>query len=246
MARFNIEFHSKSLMRKVEFNLFIPSLLLRESMKAEDNYYQNNNKKFPLLILLSGFSDSYRAWQSNTHIETLCDKYQVAACFIGGDNRWYLNLGPLDKWDDFLEKDLPDYLYGTFSNLDKEQRLIIGGVSMGGYGALYHGLKYPGKYAACFALSPATKPDFVDESKYGTLKDLFLQNKDNLLPIYLCIGSKDFIIEQSMKFNDWFIENDIDVRYKVIEGGDHSYNLWRNQLDDIFLFLEENSIIKKI
>ncbi len=246
MARFNIEFHSKSLMRKVEFNLVIPTLSLREAMNSEDDYYQKNKKKFPLLILLAGFADSYRAWQSYTQIETLCDKHQVAACFIGGDNRWYLNLGPMDNWDDFLEKDLPDYLYGTFENLDKKQALIIGGVSMGGYGALYHSLKYPGKYDACFALSPATKPDFVDEAKYGTLKDLFLANKDKHLPIYLSIGSNDFIINQSMQFNDWLIENGIDVLYKVIEGGDHSYNLWRNQLDDIFLFLEENSIIKKI
>ena len=244
MGRFIVEFLPKSLLRKVEFSVYIPSLNLKDAMKSEEEYYQKNNNKYPLMILLTGFGDSYRGWQNNTNIEELCDEYKVAACFIGGNNRWYLNHGPIDNWDDFINKDLPDYLYGTFNNLDRNLPIIIGGVSMGGYGALYHGLKYSDKYSACFALSPATKPDFVDESKYGTLKDWFLKRKDELLPIYLSIGGNDFIIKQSLEFNNWFIENNLNVRYKVVKNFDHSYKLWRNEIGNVFQYLLENKIIK--
>jgi putative tributyrin esterase len=243
MARFNIEFLTKSLMRRVEFNVYIPSLSLQGAIRSEKNYYQNNEKKFPLIILLAGFGDSYRAWQSNTHIEELCDRYQVAACCIGGDNRWYLDLGPMDSWYSFLENDLTDYLYGTFNNLDPKLPLILGGVSMGGYGTLYHSLKENQKYSAAFALSPAVKPDFLDEAKFGSLRELFLENRNNIIPTYLSVGSEDFIIKQSLELDSWLQQNNIGVRYKVVEGFDHSYKLWRLELENVFQFLKEKEII---
>lgn len=243
MARFNVEILTKSLLRRVEFNVYIPSLSLQGAMKSEKDYYKNSEKKYPLLIMLTGFSDSYRGWQANTHIEELCDKYQVAACFIGGDNRWYLDLGPLDNWYTFIESDLQDYLYGTFKNLDPSMPLVIGGVSMGGYGALYHSIKENAKYSAAFALSPAVKPDFLDESKFGTLRDLFLENKENLVPTYLSIGGDDFIIKQSLELDLWLQENNIGIRYKVCDGYDHSYKLWRVEIEHVFEFLKDQKII---
>mgnify|MGYP003297523539 CR=1 FL=1 len=42
-------------------------------------------------------------------------------------------------------------------------------------------LKNVDKYAACVALSPAIRPDRLDESKFGTLRELFLENKENML-----------------------------------------------------------------
>lgn len=243
MARYNIELLTKSLIRRVEFNLYIPTLNLQGALRSEKDYYQNNVKKFPLLILLHGFSDSYRGWQTNTHIEELCDKYQVAACFIGGDNRWYLDLGPLDNWYSFIESDLTDYLYGTFKNLDPAQPIVIGGASMGGYGALYHSIKENTKYSAAFALSPAVKPDYLDESKFGSLRDLLLENKEKLVPTYLSIGSNDFIIKQSLELDLWLQENNIGFRYKVCEGYDHSYKLWRLEIEHVFEFLKDHKII---
>ena len=54
---------------------------------------------------------------------------------------------------------------------------------MGGYGAMYHYLKNTSKYSACIALSPATRPDHIDESKYGSLKDLFLKEKNKNIKV---------------------------------------------------------------
>ena len=50
----------------------------------------------------------------------------------------------------------------------------IAGLSMGGFGTVYHALKYPGKYTCAYAMSPAVSEDLnalVDVgyvTKYGT------------------------------------------------------------------------------
>lgn len=245
MALYSIDLYVKALARKTKIDLVIPSLNLQGVLKNNDEaYYQNNEKKYPLLICLHGFGDDLNGWQTNTPIIKWCEEKGIAACFINGENKWYLNMGPIDDFYSLIERDVVDFLYGNFKCLSSKMPLAIAGVSMGGYGSLYHYLKNTNKYKACIALSPATKPDFVDESKYGTLRELFLNNKDNKLNIYLSIGSRDFIYDHSMELNDFLKENNVGVEYKVVEGYDHSWNLWSHELGNIFDYLKQVEFIK--
>ena len=109
---------------------------------------------------------------------------------------------------------------------------------MGGYGALYHYLKNTDKYAACVALSPAIRPDRLDETEIGTLKDLFLESKGKELNVYLSVGENDFIIENSREFNGFLVENNIGAEYKFIPGCDHSWYTWAQEIFEVFKYLE--------
>jgi len=229
MAKFNIRFVSKCLLRKTEVNLVIPSLDLHGAISEEnERYYLESEKKYPLIILLSGFGDDNEAWLCQTNLLTLCAEYGFAAAVIGGENKWYLDQSPVDGWHSFIEKELPDFLYGNFSALDRKKPPVIGGVSMGGYGALYNALKSPEKYSAVMALSPSTKPDdLVDEQLHGTLKELFFKAKGKLPYTYISVGTEDFIYGASKQLDDWLTENSIGVNYSFINHYSHNWVLWR-------------------
>ena len=224
-------------------DVFIPSLNLGGCLANKDVcYYQNNRQTYPLIIFLHGFGDNEKAWQMNTQILKLCEDKKIAACFINGENKWYLDMGPIENYDSLVEEEVLDFLYGNFSCLSKEKPLVIAGVSMGGYGAMYHYLKNVDKYAACVALSPALRPDRLDESRYGALKELFLQNKGKDLKVYLSVGEADFIIESSREFNEFLKENKLGVEYKFIPDRDHSWYTWAQEVFEVIKYLE--NIIK--
>ncbi len=244
MARYNLRFLSKYLLRRTEVNLVIPSLDLRGAVsQKDDRYYQNDTQRFPLIIAMSGFGDDNEAWIRNTDVVALCDKYRVAVAMIGGENKWYLDSSPTDNWHSFVSKELPDFLFGNFSKLDPE-RLILAGVSMGGYGALYNGLKNPGNYCGILSLSPAIKPDgYMDEEKAGTLKELFTAAKAELPYIHLAIGDQDFIFGQSMEFDGWLRENVPGVSYRTVAGYGHTWDLWDRELERFLQELKARQII---
>lgn len=245
MARFNVRFVSKSLLRKTEVNLVIPSLDLH-GVIANNNYryYRDSEKKYPLIILLSGFNDDDEAWLLQTNISSLCSEYGVAVALIGGENKWYLDQSPVDGWHNLIENELPDFLYGNFSMLDQSKLPVIGGVSMGGYGALHNGLTSPEKYSSIMALSPATKPDdVVDEKLHGTLKELFLKAKDKLPYTYISVGDKDFIYAISKEFDGWLTENSIGVNYNFVAGYAHTWDLWRVEIVKFLQELKNKKII---
>ncbi len=244
MARYNLRFLSKHLLRRTEVNLVIPSLDLHGAISQKDDcYYQNSTERFPLIIALSGFGDDNEAWLRNTDVVALCDKYRVAAAMVSGENKWYLDTSPVDNWHSFLSKELPDFLFGNFSKLDPSRRMLAG-VSMGGYGALYNGLKDPEKYSAVLSLSPAIRPEsYIDEEKVGTLKELFAEAKEQLPYIYLAIGDKDFIFDQSKVFNSWLQENIPGVAYRIVEGYGHTWDLWAKELECFLQTLKNKNLI---
>ena len=174
----------------------------------------------------------------NSQILKLCEDKKIAACFINGENKWYHNMGPIENYYSLVEDEVLDFLYGNFRCLSKEKPLVIAGVSMGGYGALYHYIKNVDKYAACVALSPALRPDRLDESKFGTLRELFLETKGKELNIYLSVGENDFIIDSSREFDEFLKENDLGVAYKFIPGCDHSWYTWAQEIFDVMKYLE--------
>ena len=244
MAKLTLEFHTKSLARRTRLDLVIPSLNLGGSLKNQDNnYYQNRTEKFPLIIFLHGFGDDEKAWQNNTQVIKLCEENKIAACFINGENKWYLNLGPIDNYYSLIEEEVTDFLYGNFTCLSKDMPLFIAGVSMGGYGALYHYLKNTDKYACGIALSPAIRPDRLDETKIGSLRDLFMENKGKELNVYLSVGEADFIIDSSRQLNQFLIENEIGIEYKFIPGKDHSWYTWAQEIFEVIEYLKNKKII---
>ena len=240
MALLTVDFHTKALARRTRMDVFFPSLNLGGCLRNQDvNYYQNSTETYPLIIFLHGFGDNEKAWQMNTQILKLCEDNKFAACFINGENKWYLNMGPIENYYTLVEEEVLDFLYGNFSCLSKDKPLVIAGVSMGGYGALYHYAKNVDKYAACVALSPAVKPDQLDESKFGTLRDLFLENKGKPLNVYLSVGESDFIIEASKAFNEFLIENELGFEYKFIPNRDHSWYTWAQETFDVIEYLKK-------
>ncbi len=220
----------------------IPSLDLKASIKAEDDHYTKDKEKFPLIIFLSGFSDDEDSFLLNCNLPALCDRYRVAACVVGGENKWYLNTSPIEGWEDYICKELPDFLFGNFSKLD-QNKLILGGVSMGGYGALYNGLKYWDRFKAVMALSPAIKPDdYIDETRFGTIREKFLSCED--LPfMYLAVGDKDFIYEASVSLDAWLKDNVKGVRYKIVPGYGHNWDLWAGEIACFLDELKQRNII---
>ena len=245
MARFNVRFMSKALLRKTEVNVIIPSLDLHGALSNKNpQYYREGGKKYPLILLLSGFGDDGEGWILNSEISSLCDEYGVAAAMIGGENKWYLDFSATDNFHAYISEELPDFLYGNFALLDRHIKPVIGGVSMGGYGALYNLLKSPANYSAAMALSPAVKPDdIIDESKYGTLKELFSAANGKLPPLYLAVGDKDFIYRPSCEFNEWLKANVAGASYRFVEGYGHSWDLWRLEIKNFLDMLRDKKII---
>ena len=244
MARYTVDFYAKHLARRINVSLVVPSLNLHQCLEnSNPNYYQESNHQYPLVIFLCGFGDNQQAWLRNTRVDALCEQNGVAGLFIDGENKWYLNHSPIENYYDLIEEDLLDFVYGNFRCLSKNKPLVIAGVSMGGYGALYHYLTNVDKYSACISLSPALKPDFLDETKYGTLKDHFLKNKDKDLNIYLSVGEKDFIVNQSREFNDFLEKNIKKVEYKFVPNKNHSWDCWNEEIYKVFDYLKDKDII---
>lgn len=246
MAVFTVRFFSKSLMRKTEVHVVIPSLALHTAMQVRDpEFYQNDTEKYPLFLMLSGFSDDNEAWLMSGNLQGLCDKYRIAAVSIGGEDKWYLDSTPIDNWHTLLEQELPDFLYGQFAKLDRSKKPVICGVSMGGFGALWNGLTSPERYSAVIAMSPAIRPDgyMNDESRFPSLKTLLLQHRDALPHIDLSIGDQDFIINPSREFDAWLEENQLGVRYHIVPGYAHSWDFWRVHIENVLADLKNRSII---
>lgn len=243
MARFSVRFLSGKLMRHTEVRLVIPSLDLHGAISAPGGYYSGRAEKFPLVIMLSGFGDDVEAWSRRAEIPELCDKYRVAAAIVGGENKWYLNLSPVDNWPAFLSEELPDFLCGNFSAIDGGRRILCG-VSMGGYGALHNGLKFPEKYKAVAAFSPALRPDdYIDEVQHGTLKDKFLCARDKLPYMYISYGENDFVYDDAVRFDRWLSRNAGGVRVRFVPGFGHTWELWRLEIRNFFDKLKQKNII---
>ncbi|MCD8200883.1 MAG: esterase family protein [Clostridia bacterium] len=243
MASFDIRFLSGKLMRKTAVTLIIPSLDLHGALSAPGGYYMKREEKFPLAVMLSGFGDDGKAWEQRADVAELCDRYRVAAALIGGENKWYLNLSPVDDWAGYIAEELPDFIGGNFSAVDVKRRIICG-VSMGGYGALGNCLARPQDYMAAAALSPALKPDdYVKKDSYVPLEDVFLAAKENLPYTYISYGDKDFVYADAVKLDAWLEENVPGVRVRIVPGYGHAWDLWRLEIRNFLDSLKSKNII---
>ena len=117
--------------------------------------YAATGRRFPALYLLHGFSGHYSDWCRNARIADYAKPYEEIIVMPEGENSWYVNSAtdPKMQWEDYIIKDLIPYVDAHYRTIASRQGRAIAGLSMGGYGAMFLGLKHHEMFAAVASLS---------------------------------------------------------------------------------------------
>jgi enterochelin esterase-like enzyme len=158
MALFHANFFAPSLKRTVDIDVIIPAdpLFAFGPPVAE----------FKTLYLLHGFYGSQVDWHQNINLSGLAQFSNLAIVMPAGDNSFYVDMKPATmQYSKFIGEDLVNFTRKVFHLSAKREDTLIGGFSMGGYGALYNGLKYYDTFGHIIAVSSAL---FTEEAKNST------------------------------------------------------------------------------
>jgi putative tributyrin esterase len=138
------EYYSTSLRRNQPYACYLPT-------EADTGEYP-----YPLLVMLHGRTGNYRDWPQYTRMARYLTGYGLIVAFPEGDNGWYTNAvnGGEQHEDDLIQDFLP-HLQATLPLLPSGASWGIGGLSMGGYGAVKLALKYPHLFSAAVSHSGA-------------------------------------------------------------------------------------------
>lgn len=154
MAVMELTFRAPSLMRNVDISVVIPEdcgvrTLLAGAPLSPDH-------RFKTLYLLHGHGTSRKDWLMNGGVEELAMLFGVVVVMVDGDNSFYVDgSAPHQKYSQFIGRDVIDFTRRLLPLSCERNDTFIGGLSMGGYGAIYNGLKYFHTFGHIIALSTA-------------------------------------------------------------------------------------------
>ena len=152
MATHFVRFRSQALARNGEFYIHLPEKPENLPFFLKDNpYYQRPAKT---LILLHGYSGDCTDWLYNSPAAEYSMKYNLAVVMPSGGLNFYVDRPATGRQHcRFIGEDLIKYLRDTFNLCQNREDTLIGGLSMGGFGALHTGLMYPETFGGIIALS---------------------------------------------------------------------------------------------
>ena len=113
----------------------------------------DTTRSYPALILLHGFGGDHSSWTAGARLSEHLGSTQIVLLMPDGENSWYVNsvTHPANRFEDYIADDI--VRFGARRYRIDTARLAIGGLSMGGYGALEIGLRHSGRFHFIAGLS---------------------------------------------------------------------------------------------
>ena len=254
MAYLTCNFFSKSLMRTVNINVVLPT----------DK--ENEIKEYKTLYLLHGIYGSQNDWVHGTRIEAWAQDHNLAVVMPSGENKFYVDHPQSNAYfSKFIGEELVSFTRRSFPLSTKREDTFIGGLSMGGYGAMVNGLKYHETFGSIIALSSAFILDLIVrsndnssnplhrrsyyESIFGNLDEIKGSDKDYIalvnrleisqIPdIYMACGTEDSLLYRfNVKFHQYLDQKQIPHTFETGPGG-HDWIFWDTYIKRALDWLE--------
>jgi S-formylglutathione hydrolase FrmB len=250
-----MEFHADSIMQHANFTFVIANDVYMPEVKDLRHYDRETYN----LILLHGLTGTDTDWLYGGLAQEMAIQYNLNVFMPTAGNNFYLDKGyPGANWGEYVGCELPEYIEKTFRVKMTRENTLIGGLSMGGFGALHTALAYPETFGRCIALSSGL---IIYEYATGAhrdssempiemLRDVFgdpdkviasdknpetlyhrLKEAGLQIPrIYLACGTEDDLLPHSRAFAEFLKDNGADYIYE--EGpGKHNWTFWNEYLN---------------
>ena len=244
MAKLTVNFLSHKLRRAVDITVVLPSMVFQEMMG--ENPSHKLKAKFPVIYLLHGYGNNHAMWNSYTGVEMFAEERNIAVVMISGENKSYINVETgrenfdiQERYYEFLSEEIPEFVTEYFPISKDPNESYIAGLSMGGFGAMIHGLTDSRMYRAIGAFSgggfrrgaarvPGTSPDKYD-IEYQARK---CAEEDRRIPIYMTCGDLDGGFE-NLKETAKVLKEELgyDVTWVEGPGYKHEWRFWHREIE---------------
>ena len=228
MTLLTVSYHSKSLESNCGLNIALPESVLNK---------ENKDNSADVVYLLHGYGVDHTDWQRLGDINGYATKNNVIIVCPDGDNGFYINgPGPFRQYEDHI-LEVVDFANTVFKTSGTN---YIAGLSMGGYGAIRLGLKYPEIFTACASLSGVLDMEHWDlehrsaifgegdiNEDYDCMK-LALKNNGKTKIFFNC-GTEDFLHKGNINFKNFLVKNNIPHVYDEYSGG-HTWEYWTTHI----------------
>jgi S-formylglutathione hydrolase FrmB len=249
-----VKFESKLVGRPLPYNVVLPPRYDAPETRAV---------RYPVIYLLHGLGGGAGDWVSNrARLAAHAAEYRFIIVTPEGADNWYTDSAtvPTDKFETYIIEELIPDVERRYRALSTRDARAVAGLSMGGYGALKFGVKYPQKFTLAASLSgafaaaswDANDPSllaFVRPSiarTYGAMdsptrrqNDLFKlfselpPERFPALPfIYFDCGTEDFLINSNRALSELLLTRKIPHEYRQLPGA-HSWPYWDAQVQEV-------------
>lgn len=251
---------SKLMARDMPYRVILPA-----------KYSTKSNERFPVIYLLHGLTGNYKNWVDKTDVEQFGVGYDFVIVTPDGNNGWYTDsvVAPNDKFESYIVKELIPEIERDFRVVADRGHRMIAGLSMGGYGSIKFGLKYPDMFSMVGSFSGALGAASFTEKNAGvnigraidqiygpegsetrSSNDIFKIVRDaapdrvKAMPfIYQSCGTEDFLIGNNRDFLALMNEKKLAHEYRE-HPGVHDWVFWNDQVRE-FLAVAERALPKK-
>ena len=258
---FSDSVRSAALGRDLNFTVYLP------------DGYKDAAGKFPVVYLLHGAGGDESEWvRKGGATETLDGLIKrglmrptVAVMPTTGPASWWAD-GASEQAETAIMTELLPYVEGKYKVTAERRGRGIGGLSMGGYGALNLALRYPTKFCAAGIISPAIydplppetsaarrTPQFVRNGQfdpetwkalnYPAHLDKYTQGSARV-PMWIVSGDHDFLGIAVMSANLYWRMLKIQPKQaelRVVDG-DHEWLTFRDALPDALQYVDRQCL----
>ncbi len=148
------------------------------SIYLPPSYKTEKNRRYPVVYMLHGFTDDDAKWFGlvkhwinfpEVINKALADGktremiFVMPNAFTRFKGSMYSSSATIGDWETFITKELVSHIDSNYRTLARRESRGLAGHSMGGYGTMRLGMKYPDIFSAIYALSPCC----MDSSRAG-------------------------------------------------------------------------------
>ena len=215
------------------------------------DYLTSPNRRYPVLYMLHGAGGNYTEWSDSFLPEQIdrmivADEVQPMIVVMpdDGESTYYANWDNGPRWGDYITDDVVNTIDQRYRTLTSASDRAIGGLSMGGLGALNLAMQHPDVFGVVGSHSPSVRltPDpalwFLTGQNFLDNNPIWLSTHAtglDALKIWLDVGTDDIWLPNIEAVHTALASDGLQVDWHEFPGR-HEAEYWIEHVPDYLRF----------